>query len=181
MLKSVTNVTNVTNITSVISVTNMTKVTNVTNVTNMTIVTIVTCVTSLTSLTNGTNVTNVTNFTNFTAEEKLSRRMLQWIALSKKQGLDDVETESSGDSDSMVDTTELEKDSFHNRVMEDSKSFYEDNPFEHHTTEKFKSVFATRLSLTPRSRPPSSSASTPKRSRSPSPASVGGIKTIRKE
>ena len=114
-------------------------------------------------------------------EDKLSQRMREWISTSKKQGIR-RESECSGDSDSVDDTVDSEKDSFHSRVMEDSKSFFEDNPFDIHTTEKFKSVFATRLSLTPRaSRPASSSASTPKRSRSPSPALVNGIKTIRKE
>ena len=109
-----------------------------------------------------------------------SSTMLNWINTSKKQSIR-RETESSDDD--VDDTVDNEKDSFHNRVMRDSKSFLEiDNPFDVHSSENFKSVFAKRLSLTPRaSRPASSSASTPKRSRSPSPTGVGGIKSIRKE
>ena len=114
-------------------------------------------------------------------EDKMSQHMLNWINTSKKQSI--RRGIESSDDENVDDTVDNEKDSFHDRVMRDSKSFLDiDNPFDVHSTENFKSVFANRLSMTPRaSRPASSSASTPKRSRSPSPTGVGGIKSIRKE
>lgn len=130
-------------------------------------------------------------------EDKLSQRMMNWIQSSKKHGRRNQEenslveytgtkadTEESDESDNIDDKVQVEKDSFHKKVLEGShsKSFFEDNPFETHSTETYKSVFANRLSLTPRiTRPTASSSSTPKRNRSPSPSMVNGIKSIRKE
>ena len=132
------------------------------------------------------NTNTESEIINSSAEDKAAKRMLAWIA-SSKQKSGEKESLSSEDSDSAADTTDQEKDSFHQKVVKDSGSFFDDNPFDTHPTGQFKSVFASRLStssltLTPRaSRPPSSSASTPKRTRSPSPALVNGIKSVRKE
>ena len=132
-------------------------------------------------------------------EDKLASRMMSWIESSKKQGKKianedensrvdgtgtEADTEQSYDSDTIDENIEVEKNSFHKKILEESsnKSFFEDNPFNIHSTEAYKSVFANRLSLTPRtSKPVSSTSSTPKRTRSPSSDIVGGIKSIRKE
>lgn len=127
-------------------------------------------------------------------EDKLSQRMLNWINSSAKQGGKKLEesslveytgdSEESGDSDSVDNAIENEKDSFHKKALEDSSknSFFEDNPFLLHSTNTYKSVFANRLSLTPRyPKLTSSTASTPKRNRSPSPDLVLGFKSVRKQ
>jgi hypothetical protein len=124
------------------------------------------------------------------AEDKLAQSMLSWIKSSKqsvtKLGTE-ADTEESDDPDTANDTVEAEKESFDKKVLEESahKSFFEDNPFNVHET--YRSLFATRLSLTPQSSRPASTPgasqpfSTPKRPRSPSPDLMRGIKSIKKQ
>ena len=123
--------------------------------------------------------------------------MRDWIKSSKKQGKRTTidtdlslventgnEAESESSDDTADDTVEAEKKSFDKKVFDESssKSFFEDNPFNAHSSDTYKSVFVTRLSLTPlTSRQARSRASTPKRNRSPSPDLVNGIKSIRKQ
>ena len=113
-----------------------------------------------------------------TSEDKSSQRILSWIKSSQNKN----KTEESDESNTN-DTIDAEKDSFDKKVLEQtSKSFFEDNPFQ--IQETYKSIFATRLSLTPLAARPPSSASQPfstlKWNRSPSPELVSGIKSIRK-
>ena len=126
------------------------------------------------------------------SEDKLAKSMLAWIKSSQSQNqitpddnekslVEYHETDGESDDSSDSDTNEAEKDSFSRKVLSESKSFFEDDPFHLHSSEKFKSVFATRLSLTPRATGLASTSSTPKRNRSPSPVTVDGAKSVRKE
>ena len=125
------------------------------------------------------------------SDDKLARQMSSWIN-SVSSSLDtqdnDDENRESDDNDNgdseQEEKVSAEKDNFDRKVLEQSasKSFFEDNPYL--IQETYKSVFANRLSLTPLSRPASpwrstSSSSTPKRVRSPSPSPVTGIKSIK--
>ena len=126
------------------------------------------------------------------SEDKLGKSMLAWIRKSQSQSQitpDDNEkslveyNETDDDSNDSSDSEahEAEKEAFSRKVLSDSKSFFEDDPFHLHSSEKFKSVFATSLSLTPRASRPSSNSSTPKRTRSPSPVTVDGAKAVKTE
>ena len=104
-----------------------------------------------------------------------------WSLSAGKLKVSNIETSSSDDSSDDDDTQlALEKEEFNKKLLENLEAtFYKDSPFNSHETSKFKSISASRLSLTslssrkgsvssPSKNQNNLKASTPKRSRSKS-------------